>query len=76
MEYRHLRLRELLSNHAPNQPPDGFTALFNGRDLSGWQSWYLESYWDKSAPLPQEECIWLQSHGTPLRFRNIFIRPL
>ena len=213
VEYRHLRIRELLSNHAPNQPPDGFTALFNGRDLSGWQSWYadppqinqmtdaerqqaqakanaeylkhwrvengelvfdgqgvhlltertygdfelwidwkierggdsgiylrdtpqvqiwdhpdgsgglfnnqhhrskpltradrppgewnrfrilmlgdrvtvwlnetlvvhdtpLESYWDKSAPLPQEGRIWLQAHGTPLRFRNIFIRPL
>ncbi len=213
VEYRHLRIRELLSNHAPNQPPDGFTALFNGRDLSGWQSWYadppqinqmtdaerqqaqakanaeylkhwrvengelvfdgqgvhlltertygdfelwidwkierggdsgiylrdtpqvqiwdhpdgsgglfnnqhhrskpltradrppgewnrfrilmlgdrvtvwlnetlvvhdtpLESYWDKSAPLPQEGRIWLQAHGTPLCFRNIFIRPL
>jgi len=213
VEFRNLRIRELPSDRPPNQPPDGFTALFNGRDLTGWQSWYadppemsrmtdaerqqaqakanaehlkhwrvengelvfdgqgvhlvteraygdfelwidwnierggdsgiylrdtpqvqiwdnpdgsgglfnnerhrsnpltkadnppgewnrfrilmlgdrvtvwlnetlvvhdtpLESYWDKSAPLPKEGRIWLQAHGTPLRFRNIFIRPL
>ncbi len=213
VEFRDLRIRELPADRPPNQPPDGFIALFNGRDLSGWQSWYadppemsqmtdaerqqaqakanaehlkhwrvengelvfdgqgvhlvtervygdfelwidwnierggdsgiylrdtpqvqiwdnpdgsgglfnnerhrskpltkadnppgewnrfrilmlgdrvtvwlnetlvvhdtpLESYWDKSAPLPKEGRIWLQAHGTPLRFRNIFIRPL
>jgi len=213
VEFRNLRIREFSSKRAPNEPPDGFTALFNGRDLHGWQSWYanppdaarmtdeerqqaqakanaewlphwrvengellfdgkgvhlitertytdfelwldwkierggdsgvylrdtpqvqiwdnpdgsgglfnntqnrskpltkadnppgewnrfrilmigdrvtvwlnetlvvydtpLESYWDKSAPLPKEGHIWLQAHGTPLRFRNIFIRPL
>ncbi|OYT69219.1 MAG: hypothetical protein CFK49_08725 [Armatimonadetes bacterium JP3_11] len=213
VEFRNLRIREFRSNRAPNKPPDGFIALFNGRDLQGWQSWYadppdaaamgdaarqqaqakanaewlshwrvqnaelvfdgkgvhliterafadfelclewkierggdsgiylrdtpqvqiwdhpdgsgglfnneqhrnkpltkadnppgewnrfrilmigdrvtvwlnevlvvydtpLESYWDKRAPLPPEGRIWLQAHGTPLRFRNIFIRPL
>lgn len=213
VEFRNLRIRELSVPRAPNEPPDGFTALFNGRDLQGWQSWYanppdaatmsdaerqqaqakanaewlahwrvengellfdgkgvhlitertyadfelclewqierggdsgiylrdtpqvqiwdhpdgsgglfnnerhrnkpltkadnppgawnrfrilmigervtvwlnevlvvydtpLESYWDKSAPLPKEGHIWLQAHGTPLRFRNLFIRPL
>lgn len=213
VEYRRLRLRELPQACPPNQPPDGFTALFNGRDLTGWQSWYadppeiarlsdaerqqaqrranaeylqhwrvengelvfdgkgvhlvtehaygdfelwldwkiepggdsgvylrdtpqvqiwdhpdgsgglfnnerhrnrpttkadhppgewnrfrilmvgdrvsvwlnetlvvhdtpLENYWDRNAPLPRTGRIWLQAHGTPLRFRNIFIRPL
>lgn len=213
VEFRNLRIRELNMQRAPNEPPDGFIKLFNGRDLRGWQSWYanppdaaqmtdverqqaqakanaewlahwrvengelvfdgkgvhliterayadfelwlewkierggdsgiylrdtpqvqiwdnpdgsgglfnnerhrskpltkadnppgewnrfrilmigdrvtvwlnetlvvhdtpLESYWDKSAPLPKEGRIWLQAHGTPLRFRNIFIRPL
>jgi hypothetical protein len=213
VEFRNLRIRELNIKRALNEPPDGFIALFNGRDLQGWQSWYanppdaaqmtdaerqqaqakanaewlthwrvengelvfdgkgvhliterayadfelwlewkierggdsgiylrdtpqvqiwdnpdgsggtfnnehhrskpltkadnppgewnrfrilmigdrvtvwlnetlvvhdtpLESYWDKSAPLPKEGRIWLQAHGTPLRFRNIFIRPL
>ncbi|GIV06868.1 MAG: hypothetical protein KatS3mg017_0070 [Fimbriimonadales bacterium] len=36
----------------------------------------LENYWDRNAPLAQTGPIWLQAHGTPLRFRNIFIRPL
>jgi hypothetical protein len=213
VEFRNLRVREISIKRALNEPPDGFVALFNGRDLQGWQSWYanppdaaqttdaerqqaqakanaewlahwqvengelvfdgkgvhliterpyadfelwldwkierggdsgiylrdtpqvqiwdnadgsgglfnnehhrskpltkadnppgewnrfrilmigdrvtvwlnetlvvhdtpLESYWDKSAPLPKEGRIWLQAHGTPLRFRNIFIRPL
>ncbi|MCS6923291.1 MAG: DUF1080 domain-containing protein, partial [Fimbriimonadales bacterium] len=213
VEFRRLRLRELPQACPPNQPPDGFTVLFNGRDLTGWQSWYadppeiarlsdaerqqaqrranaeylphwrvengelvfdgkgvhlvtehaygdfelwldwkieaggdsgiylrdtpqvqiwdhpdgsgglfnnerhrnrpttkadhppgewnrfrilmvgdrvsvwlnetlvvhdtpLENYWDRNAPLPRTGRIWLQAHGTPLRFRNIFIRPL
>jgi len=213
VEFRNLRLRELPATRLPNQPPAGFTALFNGRNLEGWQSWYadppdiarmnaderqqaqaranaqylrhwrvrdgelafdgqgvhlitekpygdfelwldwqieaggdsgiylrdtpqvqiwdnpdgsgglynnakhpnrprvkadnppgqwnrfrilmlgervtvwlnetlvvhdvpLENYWHRGAPLPSSGHIWLQAHGTPLRFRNIFIRPL
>ncbi|MCS6918270.1 MAG: DUF1080 domain-containing protein [Fimbriimonadales bacterium] len=213
VEYRNLRIRELDTPRLHNQPPDGFTALFNGRNLQGWNSWYadppdrdklsdaarqaaqaraneqylrhwrvesgelifdgegvhlvseraygdfelwidwrigaggdsgiylrdtpqvqiwdnpigsgglynneqhtskphakadnplgewnrfrililgdrvtvwlnevlvvhdtpLENYWDRNASLPTEGRIWLQAHGTPLRFRNIFIRPL
>jgi FAD:protein FMN transferase len=34
----------------------------------------LENYWDRGAPLPAAGPIELQAHGTPLRFRNIFIR--
>lgn len=40
--YRNLRLKDYspaapLSGTAPNVAPAGFTALFNGQDLSGWQ---------------------------------------
>lgn len=213
VEFRNLRVRVLPTARLANQPPTGFTALFNGRDLSGWQSWYadppeiarmsdaerqqaqtraneqylkhwrvengelrfdgqgvhllteraygdfelwvdwqiepggdsgvylrdtpqvqiwdradgsgglynnerhpnrplvkadnppgqwnrfrilmlservtvwlnetlvvhdapLENYWDRSAPLPKEGRLWLQAHGAPLRFRNLFIRAL
>jgi hypothetical protein len=213
VEFRNLRVRTLHVPRLANQPPAGFTALFNGRDLSGWQSWYadpptiahmseearqqaqaraneqylkhwrvengdlifdgqgvhlitearygdfelwldwqiepggdsgvylrdtpqvqiwddpsgsgglhnnekhpsrplvkadnpprqwnrfrilllgervtvwlnetlvaheipLENYWNRRAPLPREGRLWLQAHGTPVRFRNIFIRPL
>ena len=27
----------VLAVHAQNQPPKGFTAVFNGKDLSGWK---------------------------------------
>ncbi len=27
-----------------NQPPDGFTALFNGKDLTGWWGWSTKHY--------------------------------
>ena len=30
-------LRTLLRDNADNDPPPGFVALFNGRDLSGWK---------------------------------------
>jgi hypothetical protein len=34
IEFRNLRIQELRSD---NVPPEGFTALFNGRDLTGWK---------------------------------------
>ncbi len=36
----------------------------------------LENYWNRSQPLPASGPIWLQAHGTPLRFRNLFIREI
>jgi type 1 glutamine amidotransferase len=36
----------------------------------------LENYWDRSKPIYPTGQIELQSHGTKLRFRNIFIREL
>ena len=37
VEFRNLRVRELPSEAQANQPPEGFTALFNGQDLTGWK---------------------------------------
>ena len=36
----------------------------------------LENYWDRSQPLAARGSIELQSHKTPLSFRNLFIREL
>lgn len=38
---------------ADNEPPDGFTALFNGKDLAGW--WGLRTDPAKFAALPEKE---------------------
>lgn len=35
VEFRNLRVRDLAP--APQDPPAGFTALFNGKDLTGWK---------------------------------------
>jgi hypothetical protein len=37
IEYRNLRLKDLSSRRPDNTPPEGFTALFNGKDLTGWK---------------------------------------
>jgi len=39
VEFRKIRIQELTQekNTEPNHPPEGFTALFNGRDLTGWK---------------------------------------
>ncbi|MHC4425680.1 MAG: 3-keto-disaccharide hydrolase [Planctomycetota bacterium] len=45
IEYRNLFIREI---NAPglNVPPEGFTALFNGKDLTGWHTPPLvKEYW-------------------------------
>lgn len=36
----------------------------------------LENYWDRSKPIYPEGQIELQSHNTPLYFRNVFIREI
>ena len=36
----------------------------------------LENYWDRKAPLFPTGQIELQTHGSPVYFRNIFIKEL
>jgi hypothetical protein len=37
VEFRNIRVKELSSTEKNNTPPEGFTALFNGKDLTGWK---------------------------------------
>jgi hypothetical protein len=37
VEFRNLRVKELPVSHKDNKPPEGFTALFNGKNLKGWK---------------------------------------
>ena len=37
LEFRNIRIKELPTADKDNTPPEGFTALFNGRDLANWK---------------------------------------
>ena len=37
VEFRNLAIKDLSKPERDNTPPPGFTALFNGRDLTGWK---------------------------------------
>lgn len=37
VEFRNIRIQELPASERDNTPPPGFTALFNGKDLTGWK---------------------------------------
>ena len=36
----------------------------------------LENYWDRSLPIPEEEYIELQAHGSRIAYRNLYIHEL
>ena len=57
VEFRNIRIKELPAAIIDNKPPAGFKALFNGRDLDGWQG-LLDAPYDnphkrKELPLDQ-----------------------
>jgi len=37
LEFRNIRIKELPLTEKDNSPPEGFTALFNGKNLDGWK---------------------------------------
>src|SRR5437660_9017260 len=37
LEFRNIRIKELPVERKENTPPEGFAALFNGKDLKGWK---------------------------------------
>lgn len=37
IEFRNIRIKELPRTEKDNTPPEGFTALFNGKNLDGWK---------------------------------------
>ena len=57
VEFRNIRVREYPSSSRDNTPPQGFTRLFNGKDLTNWKG-LLPAPNDnplKRAKLPAEE---------------------
>lgn len=52
LEFRNIRIKELTQTPRDNTAPAGFTALFNGRDLSGWKG-LVENPKKRAAMSPQ-----------------------
>jgi hypothetical protein len=44
VEFRNIRIKELLSPGTDNVPPGGFTALFNGKDVNNWKGLMAPPY--------------------------------
>ncbi len=60
-----------------------FRILMKGDRVSVWlngelvtDNVILENYWDRSLPIFAEEQIELQAHGSPVAYRNIYIREI
>ncbi len=47
-----------LCSAADNTPPEGFTALFNGKDLSGWYGWGTQDPTDLWKMTPEEQAAY------------------
>ncbi|TKC06387.1 DUF1080 domain-containing protein [Pedobacter frigoris] len=53
---------------------DRVTVYLNGKLVT--DNVILENYWDKNLPIFAEEQIELQAHGSPVAYRDIFIREI
>jgi hypothetical protein len=53
---------------------DRVTVYLNGERVT--DNVILENYWDKKMPIFAEEQIELQAHGSPVSYRNIYIKEL
>jgi hypothetical protein len=53
---------------------DRVTVYLNGELVT--DNVILENYWDKNLPIFAEEQIELQAHGSPVSYRNIYIKEL
>lgn len=65
VEFRNIRIKELVAPRADNVPPPGFVALFNGRDFSGWKGLLASPYDNpaKRASLSAEQLKDLQARA-------------
>ena len=85
IEYRNLFIKELKETTVPetvgkralNVPPEGFTALFNGKDLTGWHTsplvrkyWFIENGVLKSPGLIK---TWGASLATRKHYRDFVL---
>ncbi len=57
VEFKNIRIKPLepYTQGPHNTPPPGFTALFNGKDLTGWKGLVATDNPEKRAALPPEE---------------------
>ena len=53
---------------------DRVTVYLNGELVT--DNVVLENYWDKNQPISAQEQIELQAHGSPVYYRNIYIKEL
>ncbi len=53
---------------------DRVTVYLNGELVT--DNVILENYWDRTQPIPAVEQIELQAHGSPVYYRNIYIKEL
>ncbi|HUR47377.1 MAG TPA: DUF1080 domain-containing protein [Candidatus Saccharimonadales bacterium] len=63
VEFKNIRVKELPSEEKDNTAPEGFTALFNGKDLSGWKGLLRVDNPFKRAKLSSEETQKLQEEA-------------
>ena len=76
IEYRNLFIKEINTEEL-NVPPEGFTALFNGKDLAGWHTpplvkeyWFIEDGVLKSPGLIKN---WGASLSTKKHYRDFIL---
>jgi hypothetical protein len=76
IEYRNIFIKEIKPSRL-NVPPEGFTALFNGRDLTGWHTpplvkeyWFIEDGVLKSPGLIKN---WGASLSTKKHYRDFIL---
>ena len=76
IEYRNIFIKEL-KPRSLNVPPEGFTALFNGRDFTGWHTpplvkkyWFIENGALKSPGLIKH---WGASLATKKHYRDFIL---
>jgi hypothetical protein len=53
VEFRNIRIKELPDNESSNTAPEGFTSMFNGKDLTGWKGLVVDPGWKGLAGDPR-----------------------
>ena len=61
VEFRNIYIKELPRVEQVNTPPEGFTALFDGRDLEGWKGLVADP--PKRAKMSADELAAAQAQG-------------
>ena len=68
IEFRNIRIKELAHTENDNTAPEGFIALFNGKDLSGWKGLVADP--KKRAAMSPDELAAAQTKADQLMREN------